>query len=179
MADHIRIDEGVKRGAGRKYTPRPPVDPITQRVLPKYAPEQRHEIVLQACHRIAAGERLVDVVHGLGITPQALSLWLLDDVPEAYKAAQRIGLISKIVASDEALATADNPLDLARAREQAKFSRWDAERRLPHLFSPKQEVTHNLPAGPMLVVNLVAAPQQPAICGKAAQIDDASDSVSD
>ena len=41
---------------------------------------------------------------------------------------------------------AASSVNIARARETAKFARWDAERRLPHLFGAKQEVhiTHDI-----------------------------------
>ena len=155
---HVRIDDGVKRGP-RKQGRRPPIDPQTGRFTPLLPHAERLQAVQAAAHRIEAGETLADIAKDIGVTKQALSLWLLDDIPDQYKAAQRRGLIGKIVECDRALEEAATPLDLARAREQARFARWDAERRLSGLFGQKQEVTHNLPAGPVLTINLNAAPQ--------------------
>ena len=48
--------------------------------------------------------------------------------------------MNRIADADTLLETAENAVDIARAREIAKFARWDAERRLK-LFQPKQEQT--------------------------------------
>lgn len=138
---HVRIDDGLKRGPRTQYNRPNAIDEHTGRILPLLSPEKRLEAVQNAAKRIENGERLVDIAKDIGVTKQALSLWLLDDIPEQYHLAQRRGLINKIIDADTALEVADNPLDLARAREQAKFTRWDAERRLSRLFGQKQEVT--------------------------------------
>ena len=65
-------------------------------------------------------------------------MWMLDEAPEQYRIAQRSALIQRIVEADIGLEDAATPLDIARAREVARFSRWDAERRLPQLFGDKQ-----------------------------------------
>ena len=63
-------------------------------------------------------------------------------------------MVARLVHCDKQLDDAENPLDIARAREAARFARWDAERRLPHLFGQKQEVTHNVQQ-PVLNITVV------------------------
>lgn len=137
MESHVRIDDGMKRGPRK---PRNTVDPVTKRFVALLPADQHLKAVTTAAQRIANGERLEDIANDLGVTKQAVSLWLLNEVPEQYKHAQRIGLIRKIVDADERLESANDPLDLARAREAARFARWDAERRLPSLFAQRQMI---------------------------------------
>lgn len=137
MDAHTRIDAGVKRG------PRPPqqTDPDTGRFLPVVPLEERRQAIENAADRIAKGELLQTIAEEIGVTKQCLSQWLLDDLPVEYHKAQRRGLIARIALADHGLDVAQTPLDLARAREQAKFARWDAERRLPRLFGQQTHVT--------------------------------------
>src|SRR3990167_1006965 len=166
---HVRIDEGVKRGPRK---PRNKQSAESGRFLPVLPAEQHLAIVATASERIANGERLADIAQDAGITVQAVSLWLLDEQPEQYRLAQRRGLIRRIVDADHALDSAADPLDLARARERARFARWDAERRLPALFGQKQQVDvsvkvsveHRLESSAsQLLEAFVALPQQSAV----------------
>lgn len=139
--DHVRIDEGIKRGSHVQYLPRNERDEQTGQFKPLLPPEQRLQAIANAAQRIALGEPLKDIAADIGITLQALSLWLLDECPAEYEVAKRRGLIQRIVNADHDLATACNPLEVARAREQCRFARWDAERRLPKLFGQQTHIT--------------------------------------
>lgn len=141
MESHVRIDEGVKRGP---RTPRNSADPETGRFLPVIPPEQRAAAIERAHKRVENGEFLKDIAADIGVTHQALSLWLLDDLGPQYAVAQRRGLIQRIVNADQGIEDARDPLALARAREAARFARWDAERRLPKLFGQQTHVTVEL-----------------------------------
>ncbi len=152
--DHIRIDEGVKRG---KRKPRNKKNPVDGKFLPVIPADQHLAAVASAAQRIANGEHLKTIAAEIGVTPQAIGQWLLDELPEQYRVAQRRGLIRRIIDADKALDDAADPLSLARAREVARFARWDAERRLPALFGPKQEVTHV--GAPQLNISFGAAIQ--------------------
>jgi hypothetical protein len=103
--------------------------------------EQRHELMLKAVKQIEQGVSLRDAAKELGISHTSLRIWLLDECPDEYKPAQRRGLIQRIAEADDKLDDAADAVSIARAREQAKFARWDAERRLPHLFGQKIEQT--------------------------------------
>jgi transcriptional regulator with XRE-family HTH domain len=116
-------------------------------MLPMLPPSQHLQAVATAAERIANGEKLDDIAKDLGVSKQSVSLWLLDECPEQYRDAQRRGLIRRIVDADDSLDRASDPLDLARARERARFARWDAERRLPKLFAQRQVVDVQVTVG--------------------------------
>jgi hypothetical protein len=78
-------------------------------------------------------------------------------------------LTSRIASADDRLETADNPLDLARAREMCRNTRLDLERRRSHLYGQKQEVTHTV--APSFSIQLANAAPLPAITGESTRID--------
>lgn len=53
-------------------------------------------------------------------------------------------LVNRIAEADAALDSANEMVGIARARETARFSRMDYERRRPHLYGPKQEDSGSL-----------------------------------
>lgn len=118
----------------------------------------------EALTRMQNGESLRQIAKDYNVSHVALRAWTLSELPDQYKDAQQQALIARIAQADDALdrATDDlrraiedelpyekfsriaelSRLNIARDREAAKFARWDAERRLPHLYGAKQEVTH-------------------------------------
>ena len=66
--------------------------------------------------------------------------WLLKECGPDYEDTVTDALIARIADADLQLDTAESPLQIARAREVAKFARMDFERRRPKLYGPKQEV---------------------------------------
>ena len=114
----------------------------------------KEQAIEQALKRHQEGESLRDIAPSLGISHVRLRAILLGEVPEEYRKAQQESLIERIAEADELLQTAivkdeDGRMDrdtsmvnIAHAREVGKFARWDAERRLPHLFGAKQTVEH-------------------------------------
>ncbi len=67
--------------------------------------------------------------------------WMLSGIGDQdYEELITGCLINRIVESDEKLETAPDSCNIARAREMARFSRMDLERRRPHLYGPKTEV---------------------------------------
>jgi hypothetical protein len=113
--------------------------------------EERHNLIATALEGVSEGKSLSEIANETGIKPKTLNAWLLSDVPEKYRPVQQQGLISRIVDADEILEDAPNHLAVARAREMCRFRRWDAERRLPTLFAPRQEITG--PGGGPIVVD--------------------------
>jgi hypothetical protein len=97
-----------------------------------------------ALGRIAAGDSLHTIGNDLGVSAQAVYAWLLDEVPEEYRDNQRRGMIARIVEATRQLEEAKTPIEIARARELCRFTRWDAERRLPNLFGQRQQITHDI-----------------------------------
>lgn len=104
-------------------------------------PATREEKIARALAGIEQGKTLAEIGQEFGVSLSAVHQFLLGNVPEKYRALQERGLIARITEADEKLENASNHLEVARAREIAKFRRWDAERRLKSLFAPSQEVT--------------------------------------
>lgn len=144
---YSRIDAGQPRQSTTK-----PVAALT--VENPELPSSKAQIVAQAILDHSEGKSLRQIAQHLDVTYEGLRIWMLQEQPANYKAAQELGLISRIVYADKELDEAANSLDIARARETGKFARWDAERRLPHLFGQKQEVTHKGHA-PVLSITIV------------------------
>lgn len=78
--------------------------------------------------RYLAGETGPQIAASLGVTKQALSYWLISKGEEDWRAAQLVKAIDRKERADEMLETADNPLDLTRAREMLRSAQWDLER---------------------------------------------------
>lgn len=143
--EYVRIDKGVKRGSREGRKPGFPGKRDAQsRFVAVLDPAAKRAAIEQAADRIERGELLQTIATEIGVTIQCLSKWLLDDLPERYHAAQRVGLIARVTQADHNLAVADSPIELSRAREQCRFSRWDAERRLPRLFGQQHHLTVEL-----------------------------------
>lgn len=75
-----------------------------------------------------AGQTSPEIAKGLGVTPQALSYWLLSKAEDDWRAAQLVKAITRKDKADEMLETANNALDLTRAREMLRSAQWDLER---------------------------------------------------
>ena len=101
---------------------------------------QRDALIVEALDRHTAGDSLRQIAPALGISHVTLRAMLLGDVPEKYREAQQASFLRRIAEADELLEQATDALGISKAREIAKFARWDAERRLPHLFGQRVEV---------------------------------------
>jgi hypothetical protein len=117
---------------------------------------ERHAIIAQALEQLVEGKSVREIAEAVQMPRSTLQSWLLGEVPEQYRAIQQQGLISRIVEADEEIDGAPSHLALARAREKARFARWDAERRLKHLFGPSQEIS-GPGGGPIQLDNLERA----------------------
>ena len=92
-----------------------------------------------------------------GVSTQTIYDWMFTESgPKQYEKLITSALVRRIHDSDKALDGADNMLNLARAREQAKLTRMDFERRRPHLYGQKQEITHQVAP----ILNISVVPQQ-------------------
>lgn len=82
----------------------------------------------QVLERYLAGETSPQIAKTLGVTKQALSYWLCEVADKEWKSAQFVKAYSRKESAEELMESADNPLDLARARELLKSAQWDLER---------------------------------------------------
>lgn len=89
--------------------------------------------------RYLDGESLQTLAQESNRSPRTLYHWLLSDCGDAYHDVITQGLINRIADADVELGGASTPIQIARAREIAKFARMDFERRRPKLYGPKQE----------------------------------------
>lgn len=102
--------------------------------------ERKHEIIAECLGAIERdGASLRELAPNYGVTYKTLCCWLLGTVPDQYKEAQEKGLIRRIADADADLEQADSLVDVAKRNHQCKYVRWDAERRLKHLFAPRVE----------------------------------------
>lgn len=136
--DHVRIDEGIKRG--KRVKPRNDRHPVTKRFLPiagtqAQALEHREQIIA----RLASGELLRDVAASLDVSPAAISQVLSKD-PQ-YLAARESGIEQQLEQWQACIEHAQDPLNLARGREAFRAAAWRGEREFPHRWGAKQEVT--------------------------------------
>jgi hypothetical protein len=94
-----------------------------------------------ALARIKNGEGLRSIGKSLGLSQEGVRKWLLREVGPEYHEMQTDGLLERVVHADKLLEAARDPVDIARAREMARFARMDLERRRPHLYGQRTHVT--------------------------------------
>lgn len=154
--DHVRIDEGLKRGPKQRPGQKSPRQQ-NGRFLQKLSNEPA--VIIAALEEYRAGATLQQIATKHSVTKEAIYAWLLGNLGGSqHTDIVTEALTSRIAKADELLESADNPLTLARARELCRFYRMDLERRRPHLYGQKQEVTHRLPDGPVISINCLVAP---------------------
>ena len=157
-----RIDKGVKRGP-RLKPGRKPSSPRRNNgdFLPVLS--NNPQDIKNALQDYARGATLEQLATQHGVTRQAVYGWLLGDLGgEQHSALVTQALTARIAKADDMLDNGDNALDVQRGREQARFARMDYERRRPHLYGQKQEMTVNIV--PVLSITVapmlgIAAPQ--------------------
>ena len=137
MADHIRIDDGIKRGPrlrnGRPTMPSNPADLGTGIIPANLDPDE----VLRQYLTVPTTSKLAN---SYGVSRKALVGWLREQRPAEWKQAQILRALCMKEDSETGLAVAPDALSLARARELLRAGQWDLER-LDADYRPKQEVT--------------------------------------
>lgn len=107
--------------------------------------------------RYASGESVQALAAESGVHRATLYRWMLAGVGDKdYSDLVTHCLVQRVADADEALATAREPCDIARARETARFARMDLERRRPALYGVKQEA-----AGTTINVQIVQFSELP------------------
>lgn len=153
--EHVRIDEGIKRGPRKKTGPKPSSPRRNNGQFVPTLPNDPQSIA-KALQDYCNGSTLLQIGQQYGVTRQAVYGWLLGELGgEQHAALVTRALTARIANGDEMLDGANNPLDLQRGREQARNARLDLERRRSHLYGQKQEVTHTIQP----VLHIHTAPQ--------------------
>jgi hypothetical protein len=88
--------------------------------------------------RYAAGESAQTLAQESHVNRGTIYDWMLGDEGEGqYRRLVRKCMTNRIAQADYELATAPDMHNIVRAREMAKFTRWDFERRFPALYGLK------------------------------------------
>jgi transcriptional regulator with XRE-family HTH domain len=103
-----------------------------------------------------SGKSLRDIAKKLKVSRQAIHAWMLREAGETYHEAITAALVQRVADADERLDTAADAVDIARAREQARFARMDLERRRPGLYGQRPSTAVNINGSGELNVQLVS-----------------------
>jgi hypothetical protein len=168
--EHTRIDEGVKRGPRiMPAAPKRRRSPVA-RDNGKLSQANPQEVIA----RYFRDETTADIAQSLGVHRSALHQWLIRNCEQDWRDAQVARAITALEQAKKDTETAPDPLSLARARELLRASQWELERLFSRLYGQKQEVTHNLPQGPLVTI-VLAQPQ--VIHNGAAQLTQGSTGI--
>jgi hypothetical protein len=142
---HVRIDEGVKRGPrklGRGYRgsikKRDPETGQVMRVMPTDL------VPATVIERYLSDERTADIAASYGVARSRLNQWLIENAEDVWRKAQVARAVTSLETAKDQLGAAEDPLTLARAREQLRGAQWELERLYSRLFGVKQEITHSV-----------------------------------
>jgi len=154
--DHIRIDEGVKRGP-RKQRIKPnqletaerQARSIQGKFLAGYSPEVKAAALAESLEALEHGHKTVaQVAEERGIPQSTLYSWLVGSEPSKARTKFFDQLVTRAACE---IRTSQDPLELARAREELSGWLKIAAVRDSREYGPKQEVTHNIV--PILTIN--------------------------
>ena len=135
---HIRIDEGIKRGPRKSRNGIRRRDPKTGQSAAVIPTNLLPATVLE---RYLSDEKTSEIALSYGISRSRLHQWLLEHAEEHWRKAQVARAVTALEQSKDDLASAQDPLTLARAREQMRGAQWELERLFSRLYGQKQEVT--------------------------------------
>ena len=82
----------------------------------------------EVLRRFLAEETGSQIAQSLGVTRAALSHFMIKHAEQEWKDAQVAKALIRKERAEDLLETADNALDLTRAREQLRSAQWDLER---------------------------------------------------
>lgn len=110
--------------------------------MPSSGLAKQHPELPQLIQRYANGESVQELAQEINVHRATLYRWMLAGSGDAqYEQLVTHCLTRRVADADAQLETAQEACDIARAREIAKFARMDLERRRPHLYGQKQQVT--------------------------------------
>jgi len=128
-------------------------------VLSALPPERRQAVMVDILSRYANGDNLDMLADEHGVSRATIYLWLLGGtVDSTHAELVTAALTSRAMRADRALDEAKTAIDVARAREQARFARLDLERRRPAIYGQQSKLVHEV--GPQLAERLLASQQR-------------------
>ncbi len=90
--------------------------------------------------RYLSGSSIQDIADDAKVARRTIYKWIHRIGDKDYYDIVTDAMVTRLADADHALANAETMGHIARAREEARYTRWDLERRRPHLFGPKQEI---------------------------------------
>ena len=174
--DHIRIDDGVKRGpkrrpirSGSPTNQAPKADLGTWHIPPGLDP---HAVI----ERYLTESTTSQIAAEYGLSRKALTKWLREQLPNQWKTAQILRALCRKEDAEDGLESAVDALSLARARELHRSAQFDLVS-LDQDYRPRQEVAvtidhqvlveHSLTTGAAELLGRIrqgnAAPLRPVI----------------
>ena len=144
-AAHVRIDEGLKRPEKLSKEERLRIRqearsrPLsTGKVWTHYDPQVRAQAILDVPKAILAGGIPKDVAEKYGIPLSTLHSWII--ASDDAEVARGLMLASELMLRIEQIDTANDALELARAREGFRAWSWLAERREYRIYGQRQHI---------------------------------------
>lgn len=135
---HVRIDDGMKRGPRKSRNGVRKRDPETGQSMAVIPADLLPATVLQ---RYLGDESTAVIAASYGVSRSRLHQWLLEHAEDHWKKAQVARALTALEKAKDGLDGADDPLELARAREQLRGAQWELERLYSRIFGIKQELT--------------------------------------
>jgi len=99
---------------------------------------------VEILERYMSDESTGDIAGFYGITRQALSQYMLRHAEDAWKEVQAARAIARKEAAEDEIETAQDPLQLAKAREKLKAAQWDLERICRRIYGQDHNLNVNL-----------------------------------
>ena len=151
MAEHIRIDEGVKRGAQHPH--KPPIRPVDAKQTEITAGLNPHEVL----DKYLTERTTSQIAQSYGVSRKALVRWLREVVPDEWNKVQLVRALIRKEDGDEGIEGACDALSLARAREMLRSGQWDLERLDRKNYGQDTQIAININQIDTLNVALTAA----------------------
>ncbi len=90
--------------------------------------------------RYLNGTPITELAADARVSYQTIYNWFMAETGPEYEHIITRALVNRIADADYDLEKSASMFEIARARERARFSRMDFERRRPKLYGPKQEL---------------------------------------
>ena len=134
--DHVRIDEGIKRGKRQKViTRRSPIGQFLP-VLPRDP-----ETIRKVLEAYAAGATLKQIAKQYSVSREAIYAWTLGKLaPAEHETLVRRCLTARIAKADRILEESPEPVNVTRGERMARFARLDYERLRPDLYGEQSSL---------------------------------------
>lgn len=162
-----------KPPADQAIQPQQDQTPETREQKAEAMARKRISSLSNAFQLMEAGLSLTETAKELGVPRNTLRVWMIDANKPEYAEAQKSAILHRLVETEFGIEEAQGAMDVARARESMRFNQWIAERRLPHLFAPRQELT-GAGGAPLAILDVDEAARRLAYIRAANQAIDAT-----